>query len=301
MSESYTFTVNGVSRTTHKEEPLLRYLRDELRLTSVKDGCSEGACGTCTILVDGRAVRACILTTKKAVGKSIVTVEGLSPEEQEAFVYAFGAVGAVQCGFCIPGMVLSGKALLDVNPNPTADEAYKVFFYSMNNDTIPAAFQSGDAKICCCYSPSTTTIRNSGGVKVATAASHMPDYTYINTWVANSSWLENNPDVAQRFINALIKAMDYRSSHEEEAADMAEEVCEAAKDSFYCEDYIVYSAQDLSDYMDGFDEGTGYAYELMKLLYDEKVGNVESGNPRSLAESCNFSFMETALETYLGK
>ena len=125
MSESYTFTVNGVSRTTHKEEPLLRYLRDELRLTSVKDGCSEGACGTCTILVDGRAVRSCILTTKKAAGKSIVTVEGLSPEEQEAFVYAFGAVGAVQCGFCIPGMVLSGKALLDVNPNPTEAEIKK--------------------------------------------------------------------------------------------------------------------------------------------------------------------------------
>ena len=125
MSESYTFTVNGVSRTTHKEEPLLRYLRDELRLTSVKDGCSEGACGTCTILVDGKAVRSCILTTKKAVGKSIVTVEGLSPEEQEAFVYAFGAVGAVQCGFCIPGMVLSGKALLDVNPNPTEAEIKK--------------------------------------------------------------------------------------------------------------------------------------------------------------------------------
>ena len=125
MSESYTFTVNGVSRTTHKEEPLLRYLRDELRLTSVKDWCSEGACGTCTILVDGKAVRACILTTKKAVGKSIVTVEGLSPEEQEAFVYAFGAVGAVQCGFCIPGMVLSGKALLDVNPNPTEAEIKK--------------------------------------------------------------------------------------------------------------------------------------------------------------------------------
>ena len=125
MSESYTFTVNGVSRTTHKEEPLLRYLRDELRLTSVKDGCSEGGCGTCTILVDGKAVRSCILTTKKAAGKSIVTVEGLSPEEQEAFVYAFGAVGAVQCGFCIPGMVLSGKALLDVNPNPTEAEIKK--------------------------------------------------------------------------------------------------------------------------------------------------------------------------------
>ena len=124
-SESAHFTDNGVSRTTHKEEPLLRYLRDELRLTSVKDGCSEGACGTCTILVDGRAVRSCILTTKKAAGKSIVTVEGLTPAEQEAFVYAFGAVGAVQCGFCIPGMVLSGKALLDVNPNPTEAEIKK--------------------------------------------------------------------------------------------------------------------------------------------------------------------------------
>ena len=96
-----------------------------MSLTSVKDGCSGGACGTCPILGYGGSVRACILTTKKAVGKSIVTVEGLSPEEQEAFVYAFGAVGAVQCGFCIPGMVLSGKALLDVNPNPTEAEIKK--------------------------------------------------------------------------------------------------------------------------------------------------------------------------------
>ena len=136
MSESYTFTVNGVSRTTHKEEPLLRYLRDELRLTSVKDGCSEGACGTCTILVDGRAVRSCILTTKKAAGKSIVTVEGLSPEEQEAFVYAFGAVGAVQCGFCIPGMVLSGKALLDVNPEWTRELAEKLSAVDEDGDPI---------------------------------------------------------------------------------------------------------------------------------------------------------------------
>ena len=70
-------------------------------------------------------MRACILTTKKAAGKSIVTVEGLTPAEQEAFVYAFGAVGAVQCGFCIPGMVLSGKALLDQNPNPTEAEIKK--------------------------------------------------------------------------------------------------------------------------------------------------------------------------------
>ena len=125
MSECYSFVVNGVPCSTEEEKPLLRYLRDELRLTSVKDGCSEGACGTCTILVDGKAVKACILSTKRAAGKEIVTVEGLSEAERDAFVYAFGAVGAVQCGFCIPGMVIAGKALLDQNPNPTEAEIKK--------------------------------------------------------------------------------------------------------------------------------------------------------------------------------
>ena len=122
MAETYSFTVNGVLRETEEEKPLLRYLRDDLGLTSVKDGCSEGACGTCTIIVDGKAVRSCILTTKKAVGKNILTVEGLTEAEQEAFVYAFGKVGAVQCGFCIPGMVLSGKALLDQVPDPAEEQ-----------------------------------------------------------------------------------------------------------------------------------------------------------------------------------
>ena len=125
MSECYSFVVNGVPCSTEEEKPLLRYLRDELRLTSVKDGCSEGTCGTCTILVDGKTVKACILSTKRAAGKEIVTVEGLSEAEREAFVYAFGAVGAVQCGFCIPGMVIAGKALLDQNPNPTEAEIKK--------------------------------------------------------------------------------------------------------------------------------------------------------------------------------
>ena len=118
---SYSFTVNGVLRTTEEDKPLLRYLRDDLKLFSVKDGCSEGACGTCTIVVDGKAVKSCVLTTKKAVGKTILTVEGLSQVEQEAFVYAFGKVGAVQCGFCIPGMVMAGKALIDRNPNPSEE------------------------------------------------------------------------------------------------------------------------------------------------------------------------------------
>ncbi|WP_191433976.1 selenium-dependent xanthine dehydrogenase [Flavonifractor sp. An112] len=122
---SYSFTVNGVLRTTEEDKPLLRYLRDDLHLYSVKDGCSEGACGTCTIVVDGKAVKSCVLTTKKAVGKTILTVEGLSHDEQEAFVYAFGKVGAVQCGFCIPGMVMAGKALIDQNPNPSEADIKK--------------------------------------------------------------------------------------------------------------------------------------------------------------------------------
>ena len=117
-----TSTVNGKTVTTDKNQKLIRFLRDELRLTSVKDGCSEGACGTCTVLVDGKATRACIFTTDKMEGKSIVTVEGLSDFEKQAYTYGFGEAGAVQCGFCIPGMVMAAKGLLDVNPDPTVDE-----------------------------------------------------------------------------------------------------------------------------------------------------------------------------------
>ena len=122
MGELFSFTVNGAVQSTQEDKPLLRYLRDDLHLHSVKDGCSEGACGTCTVIVDGRAVKSCVLTTRRAVGKHIVTMEGLSSREQEAFVYAFGAKGAVQCGFCTPGMVMAGKALIDKNPNPTEEE-----------------------------------------------------------------------------------------------------------------------------------------------------------------------------------
>ncbi len=121
-SNRYIFTVNGQEVRTEENISLLRFLRDNMRLTSVKDGCSEGACGACMILVDGKAVRACILTTARALGKNIITVEGLTEREKETYVYAFGSKGAVQCGFCIPGMVISAKALLDKNPSPTTDE-----------------------------------------------------------------------------------------------------------------------------------------------------------------------------------
>lgn len=118
-----SFTVNGKSVTVDHNQKLIRYLRDELHLTSVKDGCSEGACGTCTILIDGKPTKACIVQTDKLEGKTVLTVEGLSDFEKDVFTYAFGKAGAVQCGFCIPGMVICAKALLDQNPNPSREEA----------------------------------------------------------------------------------------------------------------------------------------------------------------------------------
>ena len=118
-----TFTVNGQTVQAEKNQKLIRFLRDELRLTSVKDGCSEGACGTCHVLIDGKATKACVPSTDKLEGKTILTVEGLSDWEKDVYTYAFGKAGAVQCGFCIPGMVISAKALLDTNPAPTREEA----------------------------------------------------------------------------------------------------------------------------------------------------------------------------------
>lgn len=115
----FTVHVNGKDYQTEQDKKLMRFLRDDLRLTSVKDGCSQGACGTCTILVDGKTARACIPMISKMEGKSIVTVEGLSEREKEVYAYAFGTAGAVQCGFCIPGMVMCAKGLIDVNPDPT--------------------------------------------------------------------------------------------------------------------------------------------------------------------------------------
>ena len=109
---TYSFFVNGQEITTEENKSLLRFLRDDLHLTSVKDGCSEGACGTCTVLIDGKATRACVPQTDKLEGKTIVTVEGLTDWEKEVYTYAFGQAGAVQCGYCIPGMIMSAEALM---------------------------------------------------------------------------------------------------------------------------------------------------------------------------------------------
>ena len=116
------FTVNGQTVTVEKNQKLLRFLRDELHLTGVKDGCSEGACGACTVIIDGETCKACVPDTDTLEGRSVITVEGLTEWEKQVYCYAYAEAGAVQCGFCIPGMVMCSKALLDKNPAPTGPE-----------------------------------------------------------------------------------------------------------------------------------------------------------------------------------
>ena len=121
MSGTVVFAVNGKPAEGEANRKLLDFLREDMRLTAAKNGCGSGACGACTVLVDGKPVRSCVTPLSKVEGKSVVTVEGLSAREQEVYAFAFAEAGAVQCGFCIPGMVLSAKALLDGNAGP--DEA----------------------------------------------------------------------------------------------------------------------------------------------------------------------------------
>ena len=118
----FKVNINDNIYESEKDMALMDFLREELGITSVKDGCKEGACGTCTIIIDGKTTRSCIQKLSKLEGKKIQTIEGFTEREREVLAYAFGAAGAVQCGFCIPGMIVSGKCLIDNNPNPTRED-----------------------------------------------------------------------------------------------------------------------------------------------------------------------------------
>jgi carbon-monoxide dehydrogenase small subunit len=120
-----TLTVNGAHRTIDVEShhSLLATLRDELSLTGTKECCAEGECGACTVLLNGRAVNSCLVLAVECEGEDVVTIEGLGRQGhlgplQQAFV----ETGAVQCGFCIPGMIVAATCLLSSNPHPSEDE-----------------------------------------------------------------------------------------------------------------------------------------------------------------------------------
>jgi aerobic carbon-monoxide dehydrogenase small subunit len=123
--KNITLTVNGEERKLEIDENLrlIDLLRDELGLVGTKEGCGEGECGACTIIMDGQTVNSCMVMAFQADGSDITTIEGLERDGKLHPVQkAYMDVGAVQCGFCIPGMVLSTKALLDKNENPDEEE-----------------------------------------------------------------------------------------------------------------------------------------------------------------------------------
>ncbi|UCG66705.1 MAG: (2Fe-2S)-binding protein [Deltaproteobacteria bacterium] len=101
---------------------LVDVLREELSLTGTKKGCGSGQCGSCTVLMDGRPVISCLILAPQADGREIVTIEGLADQEPQPLQKAFAEKGAIQCGYCTPGMILTAKALLDVNPKPREEE-----------------------------------------------------------------------------------------------------------------------------------------------------------------------------------
>jgi aerobic carbon-monoxide dehydrogenase small subunit len=119
------FTVNGTARRVDIDpaERLIDVLRDHLDLTGTKEGCGEGECGACTVVMDGVAVNACLVLGLQARGKQVLTVEGLAQDGHlDALQKAFIAEGAIQCGYCSPGMLMSAKALLLQNPHPSEPE-----------------------------------------------------------------------------------------------------------------------------------------------------------------------------------
>ncbi len=125
MKHRVTLNVNGrlEELLVEANQTLLQVLRQELGLTGAKHGCGEGECGACTVLLDGRPINSCLVLAVQADGRQVTTIEGLATGSrlhplQEAFIEQ----GAIQCGFCTPGMILTAKAFLDENPNPSRQD-----------------------------------------------------------------------------------------------------------------------------------------------------------------------------------
>ena len=150
--DKYTisFKVNGELKTVEVEPDLLLVdlLRERLGLTGTKVGCREGDCGACTVLVDGKACNSCLILAVEVDGKEITTIEGLGDYDKlHHLQQAFIEEGAVQCGFCTPGMILSAKALLDENPHPSEAEIRRAISGNLCRCTGYAKIVAAIAKV----------------------------------------------------------------------------------------------------------------------------------------------------------
>lgn len=126
MKKEINFVLNGseVTVTVEAHKRLIDILRDSLGYTGTKEGCGEGECGACTVIVDEHAVNSCLFPAFDVEGKNVTTIEGLQKSSNQLSIIqeAFVQQGGIQCGFCTPGMIMSTKALLDSNPEPTDEE-----------------------------------------------------------------------------------------------------------------------------------------------------------------------------------
>lgn len=153
--DKFELRVNGASKTvvTDPRRPLLDVLREDLGLTGTKYGCGEGQCRACTVLVDGRPTLSCLTPVSRATGASILTIEGLAASgELDPVQQAFLDEGAMQCGYCVPGMILTAVALLATNPKPAAEEI--------------VAAMNGNLCRCCGYPRIVAAVRRAATLKL---------------------------------------------------------------------------------------------------------------------------------------
>lgn len=154
MDVTLTLKVNGQSRsvTTDPERPLLEVLREDIKLTGTKYGCGEGQCRACTVLLAGRPVTSCMTPVSKAAEKEIITIEGLEQNGRLHVVQqAFLDEGAMQCGYCVPGMILTATSLLETNPAPGRDQIVE--------------WMNGNLCRCCGYSKIISAVERAAEAK----------------------------------------------------------------------------------------------------------------------------------------
>ena len=161
MSLALEFELNG--RPCRTSVPahftVLDLVRDGLALFGTKDGCGEGVCGACTVLLDGEPVRGCIVLAARVAGRAVVTIEGVGGEGTDPLQEAFAAHGAAQCGFCTPGMIMSAKALLAMNASPSAHDVREALAGNLCRCTgyvkiVEAVLAAAGGSAACAFAPS---------------------------------------------------------------------------------------------------------------------------------------------------